>query len=65
VCAIAFPIFYDVKLIFARLIFDPEDRSNTVLRNITSHKHYTELYPRRWQHLETRPVSETLCFRFI
>jgi hypothetical protein len=32
---------------FARLIFDPEDGSDTFLRNVGSHTHYTALYPRR------------------
>jgi hypothetical protein len=40
-------------LVFARLIFDPEDEGHTFLRNVGSHKDYTELYPRRWQHSAT------------
>jgi hypothetical protein len=36
--------------ILSLLIFDPEDGGDTFLRNVGSHRHYTVLYPRRWQH---------------
>jgi hypothetical protein len=35
----------------ARLIFDPEDGSNTFLRNVGSDTEHTAPYHRRWQHL--------------
>jgi hypothetical protein len=34
----------------ARLIFDPGDGGDRLLRNFCSHADYTALYPRRWQH---------------
>jgi hypothetical protein len=33
-----------------RLIFYPEDGSDTFLRNVGSHTDYTALFPRIWQH---------------
>jgi hypothetical protein len=32
------------------MLFDPEDRDNTFLRNVGSHTDCTVIYPRRWQH---------------
>jgi hypothetical protein len=36
-------------LLFALLIFDPEDGSDMFFRNVGSHTGYTALYPRRRQ----------------
>jgi hypothetical protein len=34
----------------ARLIFDPEDGGDTLLRNVGLHTDYTTLYPAIWQY---------------
>jgi hypothetical protein len=43
----------------ARLIFDPENGGETILRSVGSHTDYTALYPRRWQFSDSFSVYRT------
>jgi hypothetical protein len=46
---ISFCLSPSSRWFLARLIFDPEDGGDTLLRNVGSCTDYTALYPRRWQ----------------
>jgi hypothetical protein len=45
----------------SRLIFDPEDESDTFLRNLCSCTDHTALYPSRWQLSRFRQFHMWLC----